>query len=78
MKKRIDAFIDEELLQRAKQAALLRRITLSRFLEKALYSYLPAIHMEIEARGKNMVKKTAGIMKVPPEVQKAIMEEDGA
>ena len=78
MKKRIDALIDEELLQRAKQAALSRRITLNRFLEKALYSYFPAIDIEIEARGKNMVKKTAGIMKVPPEVLKAIMEEECA
>ncbi|MFH1438816.1 MAG: hypothetical protein ABIJ56_24110 [Pseudomonadota bacterium] len=75
MKKSIDALIDEELLKRAKREAFSRRIALSRLMEKALTAYLNAIDTKVEARGRGLVAKTAGIMKVPPEVLKAIMEE---
>jgi hypothetical protein len=78
MKIKVGTVLDEKILYRAKKTALDEKISISRFLEEALVSYLNTREKGSRARGKrNIAQSTHGIMKVSPKALKAVMEEEG-
>jgi len=72
MRKKIGTVLDEELLLKAKQVALMQKRSFSQLLEDALKSYLSNFD-----RKKGVVNATRGSMNLPPEKLKAILEEEG-
>jgi hypothetical protein len=76
LRKKIGTVIDEDLIFKAKETALLKKESLSQLLEDALQMYLQKIEGK-KRRSKNIAKITHGIMEVPKSTLKAIMEEEG-
>lgn len=76
MRKKIGTVIDEDLIFKAKEAALLKKESLSQLLEDALEMYLQKIEGK-KRHNKNIAKITHGIMGVSKATLKAIMEEEG-
>jgi len=72
MRKKIGTVLDEELFLKAKQVALMQKRSFSQLLEDALKSYLSNFE-----RKKGVVDATQGNMSLPPEMLKAILEEEG-
>ena len=77
MKKKIGTMLDEDLIFRAKEAALAQRQALSQVLENALKMYLDSFEKRKNARGRQVCEKTRGSMKISPVSLKTIMEEAG-
>jgi hypothetical protein len=78
MKIKVGTVLDEKILYRAKKTALDEKISISRFLEDALTSYLNERDKGSRAKGKrNIARSTHGIMKLRPSALKAVMEEEG-
>lgn len=72
MRKKIGTVLDEELFLKAKQLALMQKRSFSQLLEDALKSYLSNFE-----RKKGVVDATRGSMNLPPEMLKAVLEEEG-
>ena len=77
MKKKIGTMLDENLIFRAKKAALSERQALSQILENALKMYLDSIEKKKNEGHKDVSEKTRGVMNIAPTDLKAIMEEEG-
>ena len=77
MKKKLGTMLDEDLIFRAKEAALAQRQALSQVLENALKMYLDSFEKRKNARGRYVCEKTRASMKISPIALKAIMEEEG-
>ena len=77
MKKKIGTMLDEDLIFRAKEAALAQRQALSQVLENALKMYLDSFEKRKNAGGRQVCEKTRGSMKISPISLKTIMEEAG-
>lgn len=77
MKKKIGTVLDENLFYKAKEAALLQKITLSQLFEDALKVYLLMAGKSGMEKQTNIVKSTQGVMKISPSDLKAVMEEEG-
>ena len=77
MKKKVGTILEEELLYKAKQAALLQKQSLSQLLEDALKIYLLYVEKNKTKRHKNISQSTHGTMKIPRTVLKNIMEDEG-
>lgn len=77
MKKKIGTILDEEILYRAKRAALRQRKSLSQILEEALKTYMVFLERKPGERTKAVVRETSGAMKIPHKALKAVMEEEG-
>jgi len=76
MKRKFGTILDNELLYRAKETALIQRKSFSQLLEDALRAYLLVIE-EKKGKQKNIANETRGIMKVDTSMLKAVMEEEG-
>lgn len=77
MKKKVGTILDEELFFKAKQAAALKKESLSQFLENSLRMYLLTIEGSKGKKEKNICKSTQGAMKISRSALKNIMEEEG-
>jgi len=77
MKKKIGTMLDEDLIFRAKKAALSERKALSQLLENALKMYLDSKEKKQSLRYKDVSEKTRGAMAISPIALKAILEEEG-
>ena len=77
MKIKVGTILEEDLLYKAKQVALLQKQSLSQFLEDALKIYLLSVEKNTMKKQKNISQSTHGTMKVPRAVLKAIMEDEG-
>ena len=77
MKKKIGTMLDEDLIFRAKEAALAQRQALSQVLENALKMYLDSFEKRKNAGGRQVCEKTRGSMQISPISLKTIMEEAG-
>ena len=75
MKKKIGTMLDEELILEAKKAALSERQALSHFLSNALRDYLHALNKKKNAVYANACGRTKGVMSVPLDILRTIMEE---
>jgi hypothetical protein len=74
MRKKIGTVLDEELLLKAKQAAVLRRRSLSQVLEDALRLYLAD---SAKTKKKGIAQSTRGTMQISLDSLKGILEEGG-
>lgn len=77
MKKKIGTMLDESLVFRAKQVAVLNKQPLSQLLEEALRMYLLSIDRKTRSGRKHVSQSTHGSMSISPSGLKAIMEEEG-
>lgn len=77
MKKKIGTILDEEIVYRAKRAALRQRKSLSQILEESLKAYLLSLEIKRRETRKAVARETSGAMKIPHKALKAIMEEEG-
>ena len=77
MKKKIGTMLDENLIFRAKKAALSERQAFSQLLENALKMYLDSKEKKKNEGHKDVSEKTRGAMNISPIVLKEIMEENG-
>ncbi|RLC26439.1 MAG: hypothetical protein DRH37_11670 [Deltaproteobacteria bacterium] len=77
MKKKIGTMLDEDLIFRAKQAALSERQALNQLLENALRMYLDSLEKKKNAGRNGVSEMTRGAMSISPAALKAIMEEEG-
>lgn len=77
MKRKIGTVLDEDLLMRAKQAALINNKSLCNLLEDALKIYLLQIEKKKNNKQKSVVQSTFGAMKVSKKIFKSIMEDEG-
>ena len=77
MKKKVGTILEEDLLYKAKQLALLQKQSLSQLLEDALKIYLLYVEKNKTKRQKNISQSTYGTMKVPRAILKDIMEDEG-
>lgn len=77
MKKKVGTILEEELLYKAKQVALLQKQSLSQLLEDALKIYLSYVEKNKMKRQKNISQSTYGTMTIPHTVLKDIMEDEG-
>lgn len=77
MKKKFGTVIDEDLIFRAKKAALAQQQALSQVLENALKMYLDSFEKQKSAGDRHICEKTRASMKISPSSLKAIMEEEG-
>jgi hypothetical protein len=75
LKKKIGTIVEEDLIFKAKEVALAQKIPLNLLIEEALKTYFQNI--EKPKRKKMIVESTKGIMKIPKETLKRVMEEDG-
>ncbi len=75
MKRKLGTIVDEELIFMAKEVALAQKRPLNLLIEEALKTYFKKI--EEPKRRKMVAESTKGIMKIPQETLKKIMEEDG-
>ncbi len=75
MKKKIGTIVEEDLIFKAKEVALAQKIPLNLLIEEALKTYFQDI--EKPKRKKMIVESTKGIMKIPREKLKRVMEEEG-
>jgi hypothetical protein len=76
MKKKIGTMLDEELIFKAKQAALSERQPLSHFLEKALKMYLQSLEKKKNILQNDVCAGTRGAMKTPIKTLRTILEEE--
>lgn len=77
MKKKVGTILEEELLYKAKQVALLQKQSLSQLLEDALKIYILSVEKNTMKRQKNISQSTHGTMKISRTVLKNIMEDEG-
>ena len=75
MKRKIGTIVDEDLIFMAKEVALAQKRPLNLLIEEALKTYIKNI--EEPTRRKMVAESTKGIMKIPKETLKKIMEEEG-
>lgn len=75
MKKKIGTIVEEDLIFKAKEVALAQKIPLNLLIEEALKTYFQNI--ETPRRRKMIAESTKGIMKIPRETLKRVMEEAG-
>ena len=75
MKKKIGTLLDEELIFKAKQAALSERQPLSHFLENAIKMYLRSLEKKKHILQADACAATRGAMKTPIKTLKAILKE---
>ena len=75
MRKKIGTVIDEDMIFMAKKIALAQKRPLNLIIEEALKTYIKNI--EEPVRGKRIAESTKGILKIPKETLKKIMEEEG-
>lgn len=76
MKRKVGTILDEELVRKAKQIALVHEQSLSRLLEEALKMYLGSVEKK-KGGQKNVSQSTQGSMRISPKILKAVMEEEG-
>ena len=76
MKKKIGTMLDEELIFKAKQAALSERQPLSHFLENALKTYLRSLEKKKDMVQKDVCATSRGAMKLSIKTLKAILKEE--
>ena len=74
MKKKVGTALDEDLLLKAKQAALVRGRSLSHVLEDALRAYLAAAEKK---KNRGIAQGTRGTMRISRDSLQGIMEEEG-
>ena len=72
MKRKVGTVLEEELLFRAKELAILQKRPLSQVFEEALRSYLARFQGK-----KGVVGATRGVMDISSEALGAVMEEEG-
>lgn len=77
MKRKVGTVLEEDLLWKAKRAAVREKKTLSLLLEEALQEHLTRLEVRGAARGKSLVEETRGAMKVRKELLKAVLAEEG-
>ena len=77
MKRKIGTILDEEIVYRAKKAALQQRKSLSQILEESLRVYLLSLETKRGETKKAIVRGTRGAMRISPKALKAVMEEEG-
>ena len=77
MKKKVGTILEEDLLYKAKQVALLQKQSLSQLLEDALKIYLLSVEKNTMKIQKNIAQSTHGTMKISRTVLKNIMEDEG-
>jgi hypothetical protein len=75
LKKKIGTIVEEDLIFKAKEMALAQKIPLNLLIEEALKAYFQNIEKPKER--KRIAQSTKGIMKIPKETLKRIMEEEG-
>ena len=68
--------LDEELIFKAKQAALSERQALSQFLTNALKMYLQSLEKKKDMVKKDVCANSRGAMKLSIRTLKAILEEE--
>lgn len=76
MKRKIGTVLKEELLWKAKRAAVREKKTLSLLLEEALQEHLARLEGRRAARGKSLVEETRGVFKVSKKLLEAVMAEE--
>jgi hypothetical protein len=76
MKKKIGTMLDEELIFKAKQAALSERQALSHFLTDALKMYLQSLEKKKDVVQNEICATTRGAMKLSITTLVAILEEE--
>ncbi len=74
MRKKVGTILDEELILKAKQVAILKKQSFSQLLEDALKIYL--ITLEKKHGKDNITQNTKGIMRIPVASLKTLMEEE--
>lgn len=77
MKRKVGTVLEEELLWRAKRAAVREKKTLSLLLEEALEAHLARLEGPGAGRRKSLVQETRGVFKVERKVLEAVMAEEG-
>ncbi len=77
MKRKVGTVLEEELLWRAKRAAVRGKKTLSLLLEEALQEHLARLEARVPVRGKSLVKETRGVLKVNKKLLDAVLAEGG-
>lgn len=76
-KRKVGTVLDEELLWRAKQAAVREKKTLSLLLEEALEAHLSRLEGSGAERRKGLVQETRGVFKVDKKLLEAVLAEEG-
>lgn len=77
MKKKVGTILDETLLYKARQAALIRKESFSKLIEDALEIYLLTLEKKRTKSRRNISRETQGVMKINPDILKAVMEDEG-
>lgn len=77
MKRKVGTVLEEELLWRAKRAAVREKKTLSLLLEEALEAHLARLEEPGAERRRSLVQETRGVFKVDRKLLKAVMAEEG-
>lgn len=77
MKRKVGTVLEEELLWRAKRAAVREKKTLSLLLEEALEAHLARLEGPGAGRRKGLVQETRGVFKVERRLLEAVMAEEG-
>ncbi len=75
MKKKIGTMLDEDLIFKAKQAALAEGLALSHFLSNALTTYLRSLERDNIRMRKNVCSGTRGALSLPLKTLKLLMQE---
>jgi hypothetical protein len=75
LKRKIGTIVDEDLIFMAKEVALAQKRPLNLVIEEALKTYFKAI--EEPRQNKMIAESTKGVMKIPKQTLKKIMEEEG-
>ena len=76
MKKKIGTLLDEELIFKAKQAALSEHQALSHLLTNALKMYLQSLEKKKDMVQKDVCATSRGAMKLSIKTLKAILKEE--
>ena len=76
MRRKVGTVLREELLWKAKRAAVREKKTLSFLLEEALQEYLARLEGRVPARGKSLVAETRGAFKLSKKLLEAVMAEE--
>ena len=77
MKRKIGTILEEDLVYKAKQAALSQKQSLSQLLEDALKNYLSSIEGNRGKKQRKISQITFGAMKIPHKAIKTILKESG-
>ena len=77
MKRKVGTVLEDELLWKAKRAAVREKKTLSLLFEEALREHLARLEGRVAARGKSLVQETRGILKVSKKLLDAVLAEEG-